>query len=97
VNCTYRCLTPDGAQCELEDAHAGPHRNGLLIWHDPPVIFVGGKPYEPPTHGDLPAPNVEQLLEPDPEVYLAGGPLHDACKGGDECAAMCVCDRARDD
>jgi hypothetical protein len=44
------------------------------------------------SHGDLPAPNVEQLLEPDPELYLAGGPAHDPCTGGAECDGLCVCD-----
>lgn len=40
-------------------------------------------------HGQLPAPNVEQLLEPDPELYLAGGPLApDPC----ECEALCTCE-----
>lgn len=45
-------------------------------------------------HGRLPAPNVEQLLESDPEIHLAGGPMHDPCGGedGGECDAMCVCD-----
>lgn len=45
-------------------------------------------------HGDLPAPDVEQLLDPDPEVHLAGGPLHDPCSGGEECEALCACEGA---
>jgi hypothetical protein len=49
IRCDYRCLEPTGARCELDTEHRGPHRNGLLIWHDPPVIFVGGEPYLPPT------------------------------------------------
>lgn len=41
-------------------------------------------------HGDLPAPTVEQLLEPDPDIYLAGGPLApDDC----ECEGTCTCDQ----
>lgn len=48
IRCDYRCLAPDGAQCELAVDHQGPHRSGLLIWHDPPMLFVDGKPYVPP-------------------------------------------------
>ncbi len=36
-------LTTPGAQCELEHGHDGPHRNGLLVWHDPPAVYVGGE------------------------------------------------------
>lgn len=43
-------------------------------------------------HGELPAPQLEQLLGADPELYLAGGPLHDPCAGGEECAALCMCE-----
>jgi len=48
VHPTYRHRLEPGAQCELAAGHDGPHRNGCLIWHDPPRIMVGGKPYEPP-------------------------------------------------
>ena len=41
-------------------------------------------------HGVLPAPEPEQLLEPDPDVYLAGGPLHETCAGG--CDGLCECE-----
>lgn len=44
------------------------------------------------THGSLPAPDLEQLLDPDPERFLAGGPLHDPCAGGEECEGLCVCE-----
>lgn len=30
-----------GAQCELESGHIGPHRAGLLVWHDPPIVVRG--------------------------------------------------------
>jgi hypothetical protein len=36
-------VTVDGAQCELKHGHKGPHRNGCLIWHDPPLLVVGGR------------------------------------------------------
>ncbi len=43
-------------------------------------------------HGDLPAPELEQLLTDDPERHLAGGPLHETCAGGERCDALCTCD-----
>lgn len=54
----YRyCLEPT-AQCELDHGHgdgtvdhdvARRHRNGELLWWDPPVVFVDGEPYIPST------------------------------------------------
>ena len=44
----YRHRLEPGAQCEHEADHDGPHRNGCLVWHDPPRIVVGGVPYEAP-------------------------------------------------
>lgn len=35
---TYRYLLDPGARCELDDGHPGPHRAGLLVWHDPPIV-----------------------------------------------------------
>lgn len=55
TSCSYTCLTPDGATCELEQGHEGPHRNGGLIWHDPPLLLVDGKPYVPPDDDSVPA------------------------------------------
>lgn len=40
----YKHLLVPGAQCEQEDGHVGPHRNGGLIWHDPAKLIVGGAP-----------------------------------------------------
>jgi hypothetical protein len=28
--------------CELEAGHAGVHRNGPLLWHEPPLVIVDG-------------------------------------------------------
>jgi len=39
----YRHFLTPGARCELELGHDGPHRNGLLVWHDPAVLYVGGE------------------------------------------------------
>lgn len=44
----YRYSLEPGAQCDLADAHDGPHRAGGLIWHEPPLIVVAGKPYVAP-------------------------------------------------
>lgn len=38
----YRHTFAPTVQCELERGHDGPHRNGGLVWHDPPLLFVGG-------------------------------------------------------
>lgn len=53
IRCGYRCLKPDGAQCEHDADHEGPHRNGLLVWHDPPIVFVGGEPVQPLTRAEV--------------------------------------------
>ena len=37
---TYRYFLEPYSQCELEVGHAGPHRDGGLIWHDPPLIEI---------------------------------------------------------
>jgi hypothetical protein len=42
----FRYYLEPGAQCEHEEGHDGPHRNGLLVWHDPPAVFVGGERIE---------------------------------------------------
>jgi len=34
----HRHLLEPGARCELELEHAGPHRNGGLLWNAPPII-----------------------------------------------------------
>ena len=39
----YQHLLIPGAQCTLEDEHEGPHRDGGLIWHDPPKLVVGAE------------------------------------------------------
>lgn len=36
-----RHLLEPGARCELDTGHDGRHRNGLLGWYDPPVLYVG--------------------------------------------------------
>lgn len=53
ARCGKRCLSPDGARCELLAGHDGAHRNGGLIWHDPPLLLVGGKPVEPLSEREL--------------------------------------------
>lgn len=40
VHPRYAYRLEPGAQCELELEHDGPHRNGGLIWHDPPIVYV---------------------------------------------------------
>lgn len=32
--------------CELADGHHGRHTNGLLVWHEPPLILINGQPPE---------------------------------------------------
>jgi hypothetical protein len=41
---TYRHYGDPQAQCEHDAGHEGPHRNGSLVWHDPPVVIVVPKP-----------------------------------------------------
>lgn len=36
----YKYALEPGAPCELAEGHDGPHRNGGLIWHDPPLYLV---------------------------------------------------------
>ena len=55
-----------GPVCQLADPHDGtnvPHRNGLLVWHDPPLILVAGEPVRPLTDRErgLLGLNVERL------------------------------------
>jgi hypothetical protein len=38
----YAHLFEPGARCELDAGHEDRHKNGLLYWNDPPVLFVGG-------------------------------------------------------
>lgn len=33
----------EATYCTLEDGHDGPHRTLGAIWHDPPIVTVGGK------------------------------------------------------
>lgn len=44
---TFKYRLEPGAQCELDEGHPGEdpdrHRNGSLIWWDPPAIFVDGE------------------------------------------------------
>lgn len=37
-----------GVACEL-DVHAGRHRNGLLVWWNPPLLVLGGEVVDAPT------------------------------------------------
>lgn len=30
-------------QCEQTPGHLGRHSNGLLLWHEPPLVIVDGK------------------------------------------------------
>lgn len=55
---TYKYALEPTAQCELDQGHgdmtgeydvARRHCNGELLWWDPPIILVGGKPHEPST------------------------------------------------
>lgn len=39
----YTYYLEPGARCIRVAGHDGPHRTGHLIWHDPPIVFVGGK------------------------------------------------------
>lgn len=48
---TYRYYLLDGARCELDRGHPGPHRCGLLVWHDPPLVVL---------ERDLPAPAIAE-------------------------------------
>lgn len=54
----YKYALLPTAQCELEQGHgdgtdeydvARRHANGELLWWDPPIILVGGKPHQPTT------------------------------------------------
>jgi hypothetical protein len=31
-------------RCEQTPGHQGRHTNGLLVWHEPPLILVDGHP-----------------------------------------------------
>lgn len=44
----HRHLLTPSAPCELELGHAGPHRNGLLVWHAPPLVANRPPPDEEP-------------------------------------------------
>lgn len=43
----FKHLLESDAGCELDAGHDGVHRAGQLTWHDPPLLLVGGEPYEP--------------------------------------------------
>lgn len=52
----FRLLLGPGAQCELDPGHGDGtpehdrrrrHRSGNLVWWDPPLLLVGGKPVDP--------------------------------------------------
>ncbi len=52
-----------GPTCERADPHDGtnaPHRNGLLVWHDPPLILVAGEPVAPLTDRERALLGIEQ-------------------------------------
>jgi hypothetical protein len=45
VNCSS--IAPVGlpaVPCDLTWGHAGLHRTNMLIWHEPPLLLVGGEP-----------------------------------------------------
>lgn len=44
----HRHLLEPSAQCELSDGHDGPHRNGLLVWHAPPIVANRPPPDDAP-------------------------------------------------
>lgn len=47
----FKHLLEDTAPCALQAGHEPPHQasNGLLRWYDPPIMFVGGLPFNPNT------------------------------------------------
>lgn len=49
----FKHLLGKGAKCELADQHDPPHRNGTLLWHDPPLLLLDGKPPPPLSERDL--------------------------------------------
>jgi hypothetical protein len=50
---TFRYRLEPTARCELELEHDGPHRNGGLIWHEPPLLLLDGAEVPPMTTADL--------------------------------------------
>ncbi len=40
--CPYGHGSRRGPVCELPLGHEGPHRSGLLSWHDPPLFATPG-------------------------------------------------------
>jgi hypothetical protein len=46
----HRHLLTPSAPCELEAGHAGPHRNGLLVWHAPPIVVGRELDVDAPVH-----------------------------------------------
>lgn len=41
---TYKYYDGHGARCELNVGHDPPHRCGLLLWYNPPLIVLGPAP-----------------------------------------------------
>jgi hypothetical protein len=54
TRCPSTCTGAHTIPCALPAGHGGPHRSSpSLAWWDPPLIVVGGQPYEPPANVEV--------------------------------------------
>lgn len=46
LRCPVELRLPPLIPCELVRGHAGAHRSGLLLWHEPPLVLIDGEPVD---------------------------------------------------